>query len=59
VLDTALARSRPVYLEIPRDMPGVACGAVPPPQAAAPDPDRLAACADELLARLRAARGRC
>ena len=56
VLDAALARSRPVYLEIPRDMPGVACGAVPPPQAFAPDPDRLAACADELLARLASAK---
>ncbi len=56
VLDTALVRSRPVYLEIPRDMPARACAAVPVWPAAAHDPDRLAACADELLARLSAAR---
>jgi indolepyruvate decarboxylase len=55
VLDTALARSLPVYLEIPRDMPGRDCAEVPPPQALHVDAERLAACADELLARLRAA----
>ncbi|MDO9072041.1 MAG: indolepyruvate/phenylpyruvate decarboxylase [Rubrivivax sp.] len=55
VLDAALARSRPVYLEIPRDMPARPCTAVPMNPAPAPDPERLAACADELLARLTAA----
>jgi indolepyruvate decarboxylase len=55
VLDTALARSLPVYLEIPRDMPGRGCAEVPSPQAVHVDAERLAACADELLARLRAA----
>ncbi len=55
VLDAALARSRPVYLEIPRDMPAQPCAAVPMTPAPAPDPERLAACADELLARLAAA----
>jgi indolepyruvate decarboxylase len=55
VLDTALARSLPVYLEIPRDMPGRDCAEVPPPRALHVDAERLAACADELLARLRAA----
>ncbi len=55
VLDAALSRSRPVYLEIPRDMPGRPCAAVPVTPAVEPDPDRLAACADELLARLAAA----
>lgn len=55
VLDTALARSRPVYLEIPRDMPARPCAAVPMTPASPPDPERLAACADELLARLAAA----
>lgn len=55
VLDAALSRSRPVYLEVPRDMPAVACEAVPPRRARPVDSDRLAACADELLARLRAA----
>ena len=56
VLDNALAHSRPVYLEIPRDMPAVACAPVPPPVPPGFDPDRLAACADELLGRLRSAR---
>ena len=55
VLDAALARSRPVYLEIPRDMPSQPCEAVPARATFAPDPERLAACADELLARLAAA----
>ena len=55
VLDAALTRSRPVYLEIPRDMPSRPCAAVPRSPAPTPDPDRLAACADELLARLAAA----
>jgi indolepyruvate decarboxylase len=49
-----------VYLEIPRDMPARPCAAVPmhpgPLPPATHDADRLAACADELLARLRAAR---
>ncbi|WIT10608.1 indolepyruvate/phenylpyruvate decarboxylase [Paucibacter sediminis] len=56
VLDSALRRAGPVYLEIPRDMPERACAAppeLPPPPL---DRERLAACADELLARLRAAR---
>lgn len=55
VLDRALRASRPVYLEIPRDMPGVACAEVPQTQWPAPDPDVVAAAADELLQRLRAA----
>ncbi|MFO1273598.1 MAG: indolepyruvate/phenylpyruvate decarboxylase [Rubrivivax sp.] len=55
VLDTALERSRPVYLEIPRDMPAAPCAEVPPRRVQPFDPDRLAACADEMLARLRAA----
>ncbi|MFO1326690.1 MAG: indolepyruvate/phenylpyruvate decarboxylase [Rubrivivax sp.] len=55
VLDAALERSRPVYLEIPRDMPARPCDAVPPRAAPVVDAERLAACADELLARLRAA----
>jgi indolepyruvate decarboxylase len=55
VLDTALHLSRPVYLEIPRDMPGRPCGEVPWTAAPVPDPDALDACADELLHRLRRA----
>ena len=56
VLDEALRASRPVYLEIPRDMPGVPCAEVPVTVQPAPDPEALAACADELLQRLRSAR---
>lgn len=56
VLDTALRLSRPVYLEIPRDMPAQACGAVPRTPAPEPDAEALDACADELLARLRRAK---
>jgi len=57
VLDTALHASRPVYLEIPRDMPGRACAPVPPPaRRDDPDADALPACADELLERLSRAR---
>ena len=55
VLDAALARSRPVYLEIARDMAGQRCAEVPVVSAGAPDPDRLAACAEELLVRLASA----
>jgi len=56
VLDSALARSRPVYLEIPRDAAGRPCADVPMTALFTPDAERLAACADELLARLAAAR---
>jgi indolepyruvate decarboxylase len=55
VLDAALRESRPVYLEIPRDMPQRACGEVPTTPPHEPDPQALAACADELLERLRRA----
>ncbi|HET9977023.1 MAG TPA: indolepyruvate/phenylpyruvate decarboxylase [Burkholderiaceae bacterium] len=55
VLDTALRRALPVYLEIPRDMPGRPCGPVPHPAVPLPDAEAVAACADELLRRLRAA----
>ena len=56
VLDSALREAGPVYLEIPRDMPARPCETVPAPQARPVDTERLAACADELLARLRQAR---
>jgi indolepyruvate decarboxylase len=45
-----------VYLEVPRDMPGVPCAEVPPVAPRLPDAEAVAACADELLERLRAAR---
>jgi indolepyruvate decarboxylase len=56
VLDTALRRSLPVYLEIPRDMAAASCTEVPITPAPVPDPEAVSACADEMLARLRAAR---
>ncbi len=55
VLDAALQASRPVYLEIPRDMPASPCEAVPRSTPTPPDAEALAACADELLQRLRGA----
>ncbi len=55
VLDAAVRESRPVYLEIPRDMPGRPCAEVPTSPTEKPDAETLAACADELLQRLRAA----
>ncbi|MDP3759441.1 MAG: indolepyruvate/phenylpyruvate decarboxylase [Ramlibacter sp.] len=56
VLDAALRHSRPVYLEVPRDMPQRPCEEVPMTAEPAPDAQALAACADELLQRLRGAR---
>ncbi len=56
VLDVALQQSRPVYLEIPRDCPALPCGPVPAFQPKRWDAERAAACADEMLARLRAAK---
>lgn len=54
-LGNCLAHSRPVYIEIPRDMVAVPCepaGALP---RHACDRDALAACADEVLQRLLSA----
>lgn len=56
VLDTALRESRPVYLEIPRDMPQRPCDEVPVTAPPAVDAQALAACANELLERLARAR---
>ena len=55
VLRAALTLSRPVYIEVPRDMVNVPCGDVTPVPEPAVDPDAVAACADEVLARLAAA----
>jgi indolepyruvate decarboxylase len=56
----ALARcrseSRPVYIELPRDMVGVGAEAVEALPAEPVDADALEACVDEILARLAAAR---
>jgi indolepyruvate decarboxylase len=56
VLRNALERSLPVYIELPRDMTGTPAAAVPvlPPRPA--NPDALAECADEIIAKLSAAR---
>jgi indolepyruvate decarboxylase len=55
----ALARcrteSRPVYIELPRDMVGASAGPVTPLPPDTVDGDALAACVDEILARLAAA----
>jgi indolepyruvate decarboxylase len=56
VLDAALRESRPVYLEIPRDMAGVRCVEVPDRSFAPVDEGAVAASADELLERIGKAR---
>ncbi len=56
VLRSAREYSLPVYIELPRDLVGAEVDAVPvlPPRPA--DPEALAECADEILARLAAAK---
>ena len=56
VLARCVEESRPVYIEVPRDMVRMPCGpaAVLPP--APVDAEALAACVDDVLARLAAAR---
>ena len=57
VLDNCVNHSRPVYLEIPRDVVFENCAAVPrPAPAPAADKDALNACADEILERIHAAK---
>lgn len=55
VLASCLRESRPVYIELPRDMVAVPCEPVVALSPAPIDADALAACADEVLARLRSA----
>jgi len=55
VLGNCLKHSRPVYIEIPRDMVAMPCAPVPPLPEPMVDPDALAACAEEVLRRLDAA----
>lgn len=52
VLTRCVRESRPVYVEVPRDMADAHCRAVTLTEAAPPDHDALAACADEILAAL-------
>jgi len=56
VLQRCRTESRPVYLELPRDMVGVPCHPVTPLPPDAVDGDALAACVGEILARLDGAR---
>lgn len=56
VLSAARDYSRPVYIEFPRDQVLADCAPVPPYRPAPSDPAAAAACADEVLARLSAAK---
>jgi len=55
VLQSCLRESRPVYIEIPRDMAQVGCHPVVFPEVDPVDQDAVDACADSLLERLTAA----
>ena len=56
VLRSCLTYSQPVYIELPRDMVGVTCEPVTRAPLLAFDLDAVAACADEVLAQLAAAK---
>ena len=56
VLAAAIDQARPVYIELPRDMVGAPCEPVPAYASVPPDPEAVAACADEIIERLRKAR---
>ncbi|WP_228892434.1 indolepyruvate/phenylpyruvate decarboxylase [Pseudoduganella aquatica] len=51
-LGNCLAQSRPVYIELPRDMAAAPCGEVRMVAPRKPDPDAVRACAAEVLRRL-------
>jgi indolepyruvate decarboxylase len=55
VLAACIEQSRPVYIEVPRDMLDAECAAVPRAAPAPADADALAAAASEIIARLAAA----
>ncbi|MBV8208455.1 MAG: indolepyruvate/phenylpyruvate decarboxylase [Burkholderiaceae bacterium] len=55
VLHSALTHSQPVYLELPRDMVAVPCAQVVAATPSEPDTEALAACAQEILERVRVA----
>ena len=55
VLRAARERSRPVYIELPRDMVAADCEPVPPWKERTPDKDAARACAEEIMAALKAA----
>lgn len=56
VLRNARERSLPVYIEFPRDMVAAQCAEVPVLGRLAPDAEALTECADEIVARLSAAK---
>ena len=56
VLASCLRETRPVYIEVPRDMSMKPCAPVVPMAPAPVDEDALAACVTEILARLANAR---
>ncbi|HET6520177.1 MAG TPA: indolepyruvate/phenylpyruvate decarboxylase, partial [Geminicoccaceae bacterium] len=56
VLKAAREQSRPVYIEVPRDVVRAPCGPVGPDPASPVDPGAVAACADEVAGLLRAAK---
>ncbi len=57
VLSSCLTESRPVYIELPRDQVFQSCEAAPPSAACtAYDPEALAACVGEIVARIANAR---
>jgi indolepyruvate decarboxylase len=56
VLRSALEQSLPVYIELPRDMVGAKTAKVPVLPRRPADPEALGECAEEILARLKAAR---
>jgi indolepyruvate decarboxylase len=56
VLDSCLKHSRPVYIELPRDMVMQPCEPVAPHRAETHDEEALKACADEILDRLAEAK---
>ncbi len=55
VLRSCLTHSRPVYIELPRDMVTVPCGPATWCDVPKSDPDAVQACVTEVLARLAAA----
>ncbi len=56
VLQSCREQSRPVYIELPRDVVEADCEPVGPGMASPIDPDAVAACAEEVLEVLREAR---
>lgn len=55
VLCNCLEKSRPVYIELPRDMVAAKCSPVPFSKPTPASPEAISACASEILDRLQAA----